>query len=175
VRWQQLFDRLAGRAAPSDPRTVILHVIRQLREQQRDLDRRAGVAYAGTARVEREVQSQQRFLRTALADVETAVAAARQAAETARAEGADATPYEQTVAGLRAQGEVLAASGEQLAGLRGGAHQNAERTGELLAGNRHRIARALREQLSLLQRLDELERRRTIARYRGRPDQPGAG
>lgn len=171
-RWWPLARRKA------DPRAEILTAIRTLRDQQLELNRRAGTAFVSMAQVARAVKEQRIALDTAVAQIDIATAAAQRAADSARADGgaAAAAPYEQTVAGLRSQREVVTASGEQLAGLRAGATDNIENAQEMLHRHRLELGLALREQVRLLQRLDELERHRlaaaAIARRQG---QPGGG
>jgi hypothetical protein len=58
---------------------------------------------------------------------------------------------------------VIAASGAQLDGLQAGTRENTERTRALLAENRRRLGAALHEQVALLARLEELERKRLVA------------
>lgn len=142
-----------------------MRAIRTIREQQQELDRRAGSAYAGVARVEQELQLQRRALARAGEQIRLAVTAAELAAESARADGgaAAAAPYRLTAEGLRAQLDVVAASGAQLDGLESGAQQNIERTRALLRENRLRLGAALHEQVALLARLEDLERKRLVA------------
>jgi len=142
-----------------------MRAIRTIREQQQELDRRAGSAYAGVARVEQELQLQRRALARAGEQIRLAVTAAELAAESARADGgaAAAAPYQLTAEGLRAQLDVVAASGAQLDGLESGAQQNIERTRALLRENRVLLGAALHEQVALLARLEDLERKRLVA------------
>ena len=142
-----------------------MRAIRTIREQQQELDRRAGSAYAGVARVEQELQLQRRALARAGEQIRLAVTAAELAAESARADGgaAAAAPYRLTTEGLRAQLDVVAASGAQLDGLESGAQQNIERTRALLRENRVLLGAALHEQVALLARLEDLERKRLVA------------
>ena len=58
---------------------------------------------------------------------------------------------------------MVAASGTQLDALEVGAQQNVERTRALLIANRQRLGAALHEQVALLARLEELERKRLVA------------
>ena len=156
------------RERPADPRAEILTAIRTLRDQQTELNRRAGTAFVSMAQVAQTVREQRVALDAALAQIDVAIAAAGRAADGARADGGDAAaaPYEQTVAGLRSQREVVTASAQQLAGLREGAADNIERAQEMLRRHRLELGLALREQVRLLQRLDELERRRLAAAHR---------
>jgi chromosome segregation ATPase len=155
-----------GRDTPEqDARAAIMRSIRTIRAQQQELDRRAGSAYAGVARVEQELQLQRRALAEAGEQIRLAVAAAEHAAASARADGGEAAaaPYQLTAEGLRAQLDVIAASGAQLDGLQAGTRENTERTRALLAENRRRLGAALHEQVALLARLEELERKRLVA------------
>lgn len=149
---------------------MVRNAIALITEQQRELDRRAGSAYAGVAVVERELRSQRAMLAAAVCQVDAAITAAERAAESGRADGGEpaAAPYERTAAGLRAQRAVLVGAAEQLETLRGGTERNAERTAELLTENRQRLRAALDEQLTLLRRFEELERRRAIGELRRR-------
>lgn len=158
-RWWPLGRREA------DPRAEILAAIRTLRDQQVELNRRAGTAFVSMAQVARAVKEQRAALDAAVAQIDIATAAAQRAAASARADGGDAAaaPYEQTVAGLRSQREVVNASGEQLAGLRAGAVDNIQNAQEMLRRHRLELGLALREQVRLLQRFDELERHRLAA------------
>lgn len=158
--------RLFGRDAPEqDPRAAITQAIRAIREQQQRLDRHAGGAYAGIARVDQELRRQRDALAGAAEQIRLAVAAAERAADSAQAAGgaAAAAPFLRTAEGLRAQLDVVAASGTQLDALEVGAQQNVERTRALLAENRRRLGAALLEQVALLARLEELERKRLVA------------
>lgn len=161
---------------PVDPRGEILAAIRTLRDQQVELNRRAGAAFVSMAQVAQAVREQRATLDAALAQIDIAATAAQRAADAARADAGEpaAAPYEQTVAGLRSQRAVVAAFAGQLAGLREGATDNVERAQDMLRRHRRELGSALREQVRLLQRLDELERRRVaaaaLARRRGRPD-----
>ncbi|WAX57463.1 hypothetical protein M6B22_01535 [Jatrophihabitans cynanchi] len=157
-----------------DPRAAIMRAIRTIRKQQQDLDRRAGSAYAGVARVEHEIQLQRRALAEAAEQIAVAATAAQRAADSARAEAGDAgeaaeageaaaEAYQRTADGLRSQLDVVAASGAQLDTIEAGARENTERTRALLTKNRRRLGAALHEQVALLARLEELERKRLVA------------
>jgi len=145
-----------------------MRAIRTIRKQQQDLDRRAGSAYAGVARVEHEIQLQRRALAEAAEQIAVAATAAQRAADSARADAGEAgeaaaEAYQRTADGLRSQLDVVAASGAQLDTIEAGARENTERTRALLTENRRRLGAALHEQVALLARLEELERKRLVA------------
>lgn len=110
------------------------------------------------------------LLQQAGRQIDAALGAARRAAGSARADGGAqaAAPFERAVDGLRAQHAVVNSALAQLAGLRGGAESNAKSAADLVRANGRRLQQSLGEQLALLGQLDELERRRALARLRRR-------
>lgn len=92
---------------------------------------------------------------------------AQRAGEQARSEGADDTPYLQTAIDLQRQADVVTAASRQLVEADAASSQNVARARELLRDNQARLDESLREQLPLLARLEQLDRERHIARYRG--------
>lgn len=138
--------------------------------------RNAATALVNQRHVGRALALQRAELVRSLADVDTAVVAAQRVAADARSsDGAEAAaPYEQHVAGLLTQREVLGLALEQIDGLTGVTDEHVARARQLLVDSRRDLDAALHEQLRLLIAVERLDRAREIAsaRERRRTDGP---
>jgi hypothetical protein len=140
--------------------------ISRTRARRREVAAQLGGAFARVRHVEQQLTYQRMQLVRAQAQIVAAVARAERAAETARAEGpAPAAPYDDTAAALRAQQALVQAAIGELDAARTGARANVLRSQEVLHRSRETLDATLREQVTLLARLDSLQRRLP-------PDQP---
>lgn len=149
---------------------AILHTI----EQQRATQRRLGTTFVRRADLGRALRDQRQLLDQAHAQIEGAIDAAQRAAAEAREAGDSPALYEQAAQGLGAQLAVVDASRAQLSRVGEQALQNVTRAQQMLAETGAALDTALRAQVSLLARLERLQRQRAIAdaTLRARGGQP---
>jgi hypothetical protein len=158
----------------ADPRETVAGSLTQARraiariaEQREAAERRFGALVVDEANVLHALRVQRVCLETSVAEIARAGALAAQAGDAARANGDDATPYEQTVAGLQRQADVVAATQTQLADAEHACRDNVSRARALLRDNQARLDASLREQLQLLAALERIERDRSVDQLRG--------
>jgi chromosome segregation ATPase len=153
-------QRLAGSL------TQVRHAIARIAEQREASERRFGVLVVDEARLLDALRAQRSHLDSTRDEIERARDLAAKAADAARAEGTDATPYEQTVAGLARQADVVAASRTQLADAEQACEGNVSQARALLQDNQARLDASLREQLHLLAALERLDGDRGVDQAR---------
>lgn len=151
-----------------DPTAAIRASIQTITTARDAASRNAAAALVNQAQVGRALTLQRGELVRSLADVDEAVAAAQGVADDARTTdgAAAAAPYEQHVAGLRTQRDVLAIALEQVDGLSSVSGEHVERARELLGSSRRDLDAALHEQLRLLVAVERLDRARAVAAAR---------
>jgi hypothetical protein len=149
----------AGADSPSRARDAILDAAAAQRAAQRR------IAMAGVRRVdlERAISEQRRLLEQAGAQIAEAITVAERAGADARAAHESAQPYELAVAGLHSQRGVLEAAAGELDRQAGQALETAAEAQRLLDATGRALDAALRAQVSLLARLERLQRQRAIA------------
>lgn len=160
---------------PDDPLQGLTASLAQVRRalariaEQRDVTERSYAAMVvSEAQLQRVLTEQRAYLDRSRAEIERAREVARRAADQARDDGLDASAYEQTIEALAAEIDVLEAARQQLAVADEARRENAARARALLHDNRSRLDASLREQLRLLDRLEQLDRDRGIAAARRR-------
>jgi hypothetical protein len=175
VRWLT-GRRRSARADRTKTVPAAHEAILQTIEQQRATQRRLGTTFVRRADLDRAVRDQRQLLDQARTQIEGAIAAAQRAAAEARAAGDSPVPYEQAALGLGDQLAVVDASRAQLSRVAQQALQNVARAQRVLTETGAALDAALRAQVSLLARLERLQRQRAIAdatlRARGGP--PGS-
>lgn len=163
----RVLRRLVGRrSAPADEGTGVgaAHdaMLRTI-ARQRVAQRRLGTTYVRRADLKRALSDQRQSLDQAHAQIDEAIAAAEHAAAAAREQGDDATPYELAAQGLGDQLAVVDAALAQLREAGERAWENVTRAQRVLSETGAALDAALREQVSLLGRLERLRRQRVIA------------
>lgn len=158
--WARWVARLSGRPRQQqDARSELAAGIARTRARRREVTGQVGNAFARLREVEQQLGYQRMQLVRAHTEIVTAVARAERAADAARAEGlATATPYDDTAAALRSQQAVIDAAIGELDAARTGARANVLRSKELLQRSRETLDATLHEQVTLLARLDALQR-----------------
>jgi len=157
----------------ADPREALAGSLRHARraialiaDQRAAAERQFGALVVNEANVVQALRAQRTCLESSRDEIERARALAAQAGEAAHADGGDATPYEQTVAGLQRQADVVAATRAQLEDAEHACRDNVSRARALLRDNQSRLDASLREQLQLLAALERLERDRGVDQLR---------
>lgn len=146
--------------------------------EQRAAQKRTARERVRRADLERAVRQQRRLLVQAGEQISDAVAVAGRAGADARAARENAQPYEQTVVGLQSQLSVVEAAVAELDRNGDQALATVARAQRLLDETGRALDAALRAQVSLLGRLERLQRQRAIAeatlraREEGRPGGP---
>lgn len=169
--------RRHDRTSDDDPSVAIRAAVRAITAARDTATRNAATALVNQSHVGRALALQRAELVRSLADVDAAVAAAQRVADDVRStDGPSAAAlYEQHVAGLHTQRDVLAVALQQVDGLTDAADVQVARARELLLSSRHDLDSALHEQLRLLIAVERLERARAVAAARRRQaDGPGA-
>jgi hypothetical protein len=148
---------------PADPLDTLAGALAQARHAigriaaQRDVaDRRYGAVVVEEAQLRQILRSQQYDLDRTRTEIERARELALLGGETARAEGLDATPYEQTAAGLQRELAIVDAASTQLIDAAEACRGNVARARALLHDSQARLDSSLSEQLILLGRLERL-------------------
>jgi hypothetical protein len=173
---RRLLSRFAGRRTPAPSRSSTLEAILHTAAAQRAAQRRIATAGVRRADLERAIREQRRLLEQAGAQIAEAIAVADRAGADARAAHENAQPYEAAVAGLLTQRAVLDTAAAQLERQAAPALETAAEAQRLLDETGRALDAALRAQVSLLARLERLQRQRAIAEatLRAREaDQPG--
>lgn len=162
--------RHRDRPGDDDPAAAIRGAIHALTAARDTARRNAAAALVNQTHVARALALQRAELVRSLADVDSAVSAAHRVADDACAtDGPEAAaPYQQHVAGLRTQRDVLAVALEQIDGLSEVSDEHVSQARRLLVTSRHDLDAALHEQLRLLVALERLDRARAIAAARAR-------
>jgi hypothetical protein len=155
----------------ADPREALAaslaetrRAIARIAEDRQATERDFGAVVLNAAELGRVLQEQRVRLDRTLAEIDRARDLAGRAARRAGTDGAEVAAYEETVAGLQRQAEVVGSARAQLAEADGMSRQNVVRAHALLRANRARLDASLREQLDLLARLERLDRDSSIAR-----------
>jgi hypothetical protein len=162
------FRRRDGRETAQRLLAGAAEAISRIRRDQRDVQARVGRAFVDSALLSRAVDDQRALLDQAAAQLRDASSAAQRAADDARTDDgpAAATGYQQAAHGFASQLRVVEASRAQLQQLHAGAAEDAERARQLLCECAASLDGALRGEVQLLSRLEQLERERTVARLR---------
>jgi hypothetical protein len=146
----------------------VRRAIVQIAEQRVAAERTFATLVVNEARLQRLLREQRGYLEDSMGEIARAGEFANAAAARVRAEGADAAPYEQTAAALQRQADVVDAARRQLADAEAAGRDNMARARQLFDDNLARLENSLREQLELLVRLEELDRRHGAADARVR-------
>lgn len=170
MRWR---PGRSGSSGDDDPGAAVRRAITAITAARETATRNAAAALVNQAQAGRAISLQRAELARAVADVDTAVAAAeRVAADALETDGPEAAaPYQLHVSGLQSQRDVLGAALRQVDQLRDASGEQVGRARELLVRSRAELDAALREQLRLLIAIERLERARLIAAARRQPPQ----
>lgn len=162
--------RRHGRTPDDDPAVAIRAAIRAITSARDTAARNAAAALVNQSHVGRALALQRADLVRSLSEVDGAVTAAQRVAAGALVTDGPvaAAPYEQHVAGLHAQRDVLAQVLSQIDNLTDVSGEQIARARELLISSRRDLDAALHEQLRLLVAVERLDRARAVEAARRR-------